>query len=114
MWSQSFHFFPVFLINMNMLHSWANIHFPFLQFIDVGTMVSPTVFARRSLSYLMSDLPQEALNDAVQAQVISPVWHIASYLQAAALFALERENEGQIALREGAVLEEKRNTTSLR
>ncbi|KAI5655493.1 hypothetical protein M9H77_32680 [Catharanthus roseus] len=82
------------------------------QFIDVGTMVSPTVFARRSLSYLMSDMPQEALNDAVQAQVISPVWHIASYLQAAALFALGRENEAQIALREGSVLEEKKNTTS--
>ncbi|KAK6137455.1 hypothetical protein DH2020_028812 [Rehmannia glutinosa] len=82
------------------------------EFIDVGTMVSPTVFARRSLSYLMSDMPQEALNDAVQAQVISPVWHIASYLQAAALFALGRENEAQIALKEGSILEEKRKTTS--
>lgn len=78
-----------------------------LQFIDVGTMVSPTVFARRSLSHLMSDMPEEALNDAVQAQVISPIWHIASYLQASALFALGRENEAQIALREGTVLEEK-------
>ncbi|KAK6137607.1 hypothetical protein DH2020_028633 [Rehmannia glutinosa] len=84
----------------------------YTQFIDVGTMVSPTVFARRSLSYLMSDMPQEALNDAVQAQVISPVWHIASYLQAAALFALGRENEAQIALKEGSILEEKRKTTS--
>lgn len=74
-------------------------------------MVSPTVFARRSLSYLMSEMPLEALNDAVQAQVISPVWHIASYLQATALFALGRENEGQIALKEGSVLE-KRNETS--
>ncbi|KAL2544113.1 Protein kinase protein with tetratricopeptide repeat domain [Forsythia ovata] len=84
------------------------------QFIDVGTMVSPTVFARRSLSYLMSDMPQphEALNDAVQAQVISPVWHMASYLQAASLFALGKENEAQIALREGAVLEEKRKAAS--
>ncbi|KAI7743104.1 hypothetical protein M8C21_013598 [Ambrosia artemisiifolia] len=79
----------------------------YTQFIDVGTMVSPTVFARRSLSHLMNDNPQEALNDAVQAQVISPIWHIASYLQAAALFALGRENEAQIALREGTVLEEK-------
>lgn len=78
------------------------------QFIDVGTMVSPTVYARRSLSYLMGDMPQEALNDAVQAQVISPVWHIASYLQAASLFALRRENEAQIALNEGSILEEKR------
>lgn len=84
----------------------------FTQFIDVGTMISPTVFARRSLSYLMTDMPREALNDAVQAQVISPVWHIASYLQAVALFALGRENEGQIALKEGTILEEKRNTES--
>ncbi|KAL4565519.1 hypothetical protein LXL04_029617 [Taraxacum kok-saghyz] len=83
----------------------------YTQFVEVGTMVSPTVFARRSLSYVMSDMPQEALNDAVQAQVISPIWHIASYLQAAALFALGRENEAQIALREGSVLEEKYNAT---
>lgn len=80
----------------------------YTQFIDVGTMVSPTVFARRSLSYLMNERPLEALNDAMQAQVISPVWHIASYLQASALFALGRENEGQVALKEGTVLEEKR------
>ncbi|PSS09401.1 Serine/threonine-protein kinase [Actinidia chinensis var. chinensis] len=84
----------------------------YTQFIDGGTMLSPTVFARRSLSYLMSDTPQDALNDAVQAQVISPVWHIASYLQAASLFAMGRENEAQIALREGSILEEKRNKTS--
>lgn len=83
-----------------------------MQFIDAGTMASPTVFARRSLSYLMSDMPQEALDDAVQAQVISPVWHIASYLQAASLFALGRENEAHIALKEGSILEEKRNKTS--
>ncbi|GAV57947.1 Pkinase_Tyr domain-containing protein/TPR_11 domain-containing protein [Cephalotus follicularis] len=81
-------------------------------FIEVGTMVSPTVYARRSLSYLMSDLPQEALDDAMQAQAISPVWHIASYLQAVALFALKRENEAQAALKEGSVLENKRNATS--
>ncbi|PSR91495.1 Serine/threonine-protein kinase [Actinidia chinensis var. chinensis] len=84
----------------------------YTQFIDGGTMFSPTVFARRSLSYLMSDTPQDALNDAVQAQVISPVWHVASYLQAASLFALGRENDAQIALREGSILEEKRNKTS--
>lgn len=71
-------------------------------------MVSPTVYARRSLSYLMSDMAQEALNDAMQAQVVSPVWHIASYLQAAALFALKMENEAHVALKEGATLEAKR------
>ncbi|TYH55222.1 hypothetical protein ES332_D09G222400v1 [Gossypium tomentosum] len=82
------------------------------QFIDVGTMVSPTVYARRSLSYLMSDMPREALNDAMQAQIVSPVWHIASYLQAAALFALGKNDEAQTSLREGTELENKKNATS--
>lgn len=82
------------------------------QFIDVGTMVSPTVFARRSLCYLMSDMPQEALNDAMQAQVISPVWHIASYLQSAALTALGMETEAQMALKEASTLEAKRSASS--
>ncbi|GMH09393.1 hypothetical protein Nepgr_011234 [Nepenthes gracilis] len=82
------------------------------QFIDAGTMVSPTVYARRSLCYLMIDMPEEALNDALQAQVISPVWHIASYLQAVALFALGRENEAQLALKEGSTLENKRNSAA--
>lgn len=80
-----------------------------LQFVDGGTMISPTVFSRRSLSYLMSDMPQEALTDAMQAQIVSPVWHIASYLQSAALAALGMENEAQAALKEGAILEAKRN-----
>ncbi|KAK9273718.1 hypothetical protein L1049_018528 [Liquidambar formosana] len=84
----------------------------YTQFIDVGTMVSPTVFAHRSLSFLMNDMPQEALNDAMQAQVISPVWHIASYLQAAALASLGMENEAQLALKEGTTLEAKRNATA--
>ncbi|KAJ7951134.1 Kinase family protein [Quillaja saponaria] len=84
----------------------------YTEFIDVGTMVSPTVFARRSLSYLISDMPQEALNDAMQAQVISPVWHIASYLQAAALAALGMETEAQAALKEGTTLEAKRTAIS--
>lgn len=75
-------------------------------------MVSPTVFARRSLSHLMSDMPQDALNDAMQAQVISPVWHVASYLQAAALFALGMENEAHAALKEGASIEGKRSPTT--
>ncbi|KAK2986026.1 hypothetical protein RJ640_022774 [Escallonia rubra] len=84
----------------------------YTQFIEFGPMVSPTVFARRSLSYLMSDMPQEALSDAMQAQVISPVWHIASYLQAVSLLALKMENEAQVALKEGSTLEAKRITTA--
>lgn len=83
-----------------------------MQFIDAGTMVSPTVYARRSLCYLISDMAQEALNDAMRAQVISPVWHIASYLQCVALSAVGMENEAQVALKEGTTLESKRNSTA--
>ncbi|AED94658.1 putative transferase, protein kinase RLK-Pelle-RLCK-XII-1 family [Arabidopsis thaliana] len=79
------------------------------QFIEVGTMGSPTVHARQSLCYLMNDMPREALNNAMQAQVISPAWHIASYLQAVALSALGQENEAHTALKDGAMLESKRN-----
>ncbi|KAK7251303.1 hypothetical protein RIF29_34366 [Crotalaria pallida] len=81
------------------------------QFIEVGTMVSPTIYARRSLSYLINNMPEEALTDALQAQIISPVWHIASYLQAVALLALGRDHEAQVALKEGTSLETKKNTT---
>ncbi|URD76333.1 STYKc [Musa troglodytarum] len=81
----------------------------YTQFIDVGTMVSPTIFARRCLSYLMNDLPQQALNDAVQALVISPTWPTAFYLQAAALLALGMENEAREALKDGSLLEAKKN-----
>ncbi|XP_010540279.1 PREDICTED: probable serine/threonine-protein kinase At5g41260 isoform X2 [Tarenaya hassleriana] len=84
----------------------------YTQFIEVG-MVSPTVFARRSLCYLMSEMPKEALEDAMQAQVISPVWHVASYLQSAALSSLGMDNESQIALKEGSNLEAKRSSPPL-
>ncbi|XP_047325206.1 serine/threonine-protein kinase BSK7 isoform X2 [Impatiens glandulifera] len=83
------------------------------QFIKAGSMESPTVYARRSLSYLMNNMPREALNDAVQAQAISPGWHIASYLQAASLFAMGgRENQARVSLKEGSILEEKKNAAS--
>ncbi|KOM57298.1 hypothetical protein LR48_Vigan11g033000 [Vigna angularis] len=84
----------------------------YTQFIDGGTMVSPTVYARRSICYLISDMPQEALNDAMQVQVVSPVWHIASYLQSVALTALGMENEAQAALKDGTTLESKRSATT--
>ncbi|CAN6967755.1 unnamed protein product [Brassica rapa subsp. trilocularis] len=87
----------------------ANAAECYSQFIEGGTMVSPTVYARRSLCHLMNDMPQEALNDAVQSQVISTAWHIASYLQAVALSALGQENEGHAALKDGSMLERKRN-----
>ncbi|KAB2597665.1 serine/threonine-protein kinase [Pyrus ussuriensis x Pyrus communis] len=94
------------------------------EFIGVGTMVSPTIFARCSLSYLMSDKHQEAIKDAIQGQVVSPVWdsayylqafpisplwHIACYLQAVARSALGMDIEAQAALKEGTTLESKRS-----
>lgn len=80
-----------------------------VQFIDGGTMVSPTAFARRSLSYLMNEMPNEALGDAMQALVVSPDWPTALYLQAASLFALGMENDAQESLKEATNLESKRN-----
>ncbi|KAJ8437898.1 hypothetical protein Cgig2_031414 [Carnegiea gigantea] len=79
----------------------------YTQFIDDGTMVSPTVFARRCLSYLMSNMPQQALADAMQAQVISSDWPTAFYLQAAALFSLGMDNDAQETLKDGTSLEAK-------
>ncbi|KAG9453243.1 hypothetical protein H6P81_006147 [Aristolochia fimbriata] len=81
----------------------------YTQFIECGTMVSPTVIARRCLSYLMSDMPQEALADAMQAQVVSPEWPTAFYLQAAALFSLGMENDAHVTLQDGTALEAKKN-----
>ncbi|GKV08010.1 hypothetical protein SLEP1_g19701 [Rubroshorea leprosula] len=80
----------------------------YTHFIDGGTMVSPTVFARRCLCYLMNDMPQEALGDAMQAQVISPAWPTAFYLQAAALFTLGMDNDAQETLKDGTNLEAKK------
>jgi BR-signaling kinase len=80
----------------------------YTEFIEGGTMVSPTVFARRCLSYMMNELPQEALGDAMQAQVVSPDWSTAFYLQAAALFSLGMDTDGQESLKDGTNLEAKR------
>ncbi|WOL09739.1 putative serine/threonine-protein kinase [Canna indica] len=78
------------------------------QFIDVGTMVSPTVYARRSLCHLMCDQPDAALRDAMQAQCIYPDWPTAFYMQAAALAKLNMQSDATDMLNEAAMLEEKR------
>ncbi|KAG6538657.1 hypothetical protein ZIOFF_003785 [Zingiber officinale] len=78
------------------------------QFIDVGTMVSPTVYARRSLCHLMCDQPDAALRDAMQAQYIYPDWHTAFYMQAVALSKLNMQSDAMDMLQEAAMLEEKR------
>ncbi|KAL2337882.1 hypothetical protein Fmac_012328 [Flemingia macrophylla] len=81
----------------------------YTQFIDGGTMVSPTVYARRCLSYMMNEMAQEALGDAMQAQVVSPEWPTALYLQAACLFSLGMENDAQETLKDATNMEARRN-----
>ncbi|EPS73400.1 hypothetical protein M569_01345 [Genlisea aurea] len=78
------------------------------QFIDVGTMISPTVYARRSLCYLMCDQPDAALRDAMQAQFIYPNWSTAFYMQSVALAKLDMHKDALDMLNEAAMLEEKR------
>ncbi|KAJ7294488.1 hypothetical protein O6H91_03G061800 [Diphasiastrum complanatum] len=82
----------------------------YTQFVDVGTMVSPTVFARRSLAYLLSDQPEAALRDAMQAQYVHQDWPIAFYMQAAALAKLGMEADAKDMLKEGAALEARRQS----
>ncbi|KAM3710975.1 hypothetical protein ACB098_01G074200 [Castanea mollissima] len=78
------------------------------QFIDVGTMVSPTVYARRSLCHLMCDQPDAALRDAMQAQCVYPEWSTAFYMQAVALAKLDMHKDAADMLNEAATLEEKK------
>lgn len=79
-----------------------------VQFIQVGTMVSPTVFVRRSLCYLMNDQPDAALQDAMQAQCVQPEWATAFYMQSVALSKLDMQTDAADMLSEAAALEEKR------
>ncbi|XP_073274103.1 serine/threonine-protein kinase BSK5-like isoform X1 [Primulina huaijiensis] len=81
----------------------------YTKFINGGTMVSPTVIARRSLCYLMEDKVEEALADALQAQMSSPDWPVALYLQAAALFILGMDNDARKTLNDGSSLSAKWN-----
>ncbi|KAK4753064.1 hypothetical protein SAY87_021862 [Trapa incisa] len=78
------------------------------EYVNDGVMVSPTVFARRSLCYLMCDQPDPALRDAMQAQCIQPDWSTAFYLQAVALAKLDMKKDSVDMLNEAASLEEKR------
>ncbi|KAG6604960.1 putative serine/threonine-protein kinase [Cucurbita argyrosperma subsp. argyrosperma] len=77
------------------------------QFINVGTMVSPTVFARRSLCYLLCDQPDAALRDAMQAQCVHPDWPTAFYMQSVALAKLDMQEDAVDMLNEAATLEER-------
>jgi hypothetical protein len=91
-------------------HIVLTVHF-LSQFVDVGTMVSPTVFARRSLAYLLSDQAEAALRDAMQAQYVHPEWPTAFYMQAAALSKLGMETDANDMLKEGATLDSRRQNS---
>lgn len=78
-----------------------------LQFIDVGIMVSPTVFARRSLCYLLNDQPDAALRDAMQAQCVHPDWPTSFYMQSVALAKLDMHKDAADMLNEATSLEER-------
>ncbi|XP_076899916.1 serine/threonine-protein kinase BSK1-like [Bidens hawaiensis] len=80
------------------------------QFIDVGTMISPTVYARRSLCHLMCDQPDAALRDAMQAQCVYPDWSTAFYMQVVALAKLDMQKDAVDMLNEAATLEDKKRT----
>lgn len=60
----------------------------------------------------MINMAKEALDDAMKAQDISPVWYVALYLQSAALAALGMDKESQIALTEGSNLEASKMSAS--
>lgn len=74
----------------------------------MGTMISPTVYARRSLCHLMCDQADAALRDAMQAQCVYPDWPTAFYMQAVALAKLNMPSDAADMLNEAAALEEKK------
>ncbi|KAL5224051.1 hypothetical protein ABZP36_010690 [Zizania latifolia] len=84
----------------------------YTQFADVGTMVSPTVYARRSLCHLMCDQPDAALRDAMQAQCVYPDWPTAFYMQAVALAKLDMQSDSTDMLNEASQLEERRQNST--
>lgn len=85
----------------------------YTQFIELGSMVSPTVLARRSLSFLLTDQPDAALGDAMQALTVSPHWPTAFYLQAAALTRLGHKDDAEEMLKEGQAIESQRASASV-
>lgn len=88
-------------------------HIPPTHFIDSGSMVLPTVLARRSLAYLLTDQPDAALGDAMQALTLSPEYPTACYLQAVALTKLGRTKDAEEMMREGLAFEAQRSSTLL-
>ncbi|XP_074569860.1 serine/threonine-protein kinase BSK2 [Curcuma longa] len=76
--------------------------------VAMMSVPSATVFARRSLSYLMNEQPELALRDAMQAQACMTEWPTAFYLQALALSKLGMETDAQDMLNDGAIFDAKK------
>ncbi|CAH8262653.1 unnamed protein product [Arabidopsis lyrata] len=75
------------------------------QFVEERSMVYPSVYARRSLSYLFCDEPEKALLDGMHAQGVFPDWPTAFYLQSVALAKLNMNTDSANTLKEAALLE---------
>ena len=60
----------------------------------------------------MCDQPDAALRDAMQAQIVSPDWPTAFYMQAVALSKLNMQSDAVDMLNEASELEEKRKKTT--
>lgn len=81
-----------------------------MQFIETGIMISPTVYARRSMCHLLCNQPDAALRDAMQAQCVYPDWPTSFYLQAVALAKLNMLEDSAAMLKEVSILEDKRRS----
>ncbi|CAK7356181.1 unnamed protein product [Dovyalis caffra] len=75
--------------------------------VNLMSVPSATIFARRAFSYLMNGQAELSLRDAMQAQVCIPEWPTAFYLQALALSKLGMETDAKDMLNDGAVQEMK-------
>ncbi|XP_039134275.1 serine/threonine-protein kinase BSK1-like [Dioscorea cayenensis subsp. rotundata] len=82
------------------------------QFLDKGILVSATVHVRRSLCYLMSDQPDKALRDAMQAQRIQANWPLAFYMLAVSLRQLNMNRDSTNMLNKATALEKQRPRNS--
>lgn len=79
-----------------------------MQFIEARRIVYPSVYARRSLSYLFCNEPERALLDGMNAQELFPDWPTAFYLQSVALAKLNMNTDSADTLKEAAILEAKK------
>ncbi|KAK4488584.1 hypothetical protein RD792_004350 [Penstemon davidsonii] len=79
--------------------------------VSMMSVPSGTIFVRRALSYLMIGQPEQALRDAMQAQVCLPEWPTAFFMQALALSKLGMETDAQDMLNDGASFEAKKQNS---